>query len=523
MPKNFISNYEYPVVSTPKGLIRGYFYDGVFNFKGIKYANAKRFHKPEPVEPWEGIKNALSWGFNCPTMTEDSRDETAYLDHRYWPKNENCQYLNVWTTTIDSTAKKPVILWIHGGGFAGCSAIELLCADGEEMCGYGDVVMVSLNHRLNILGFLDVSAYGPQYDNSGNAGLADLVIALEWIRDNIAAFGGDPDNVTIMGQSGGGGKVCALLQCPAADGLFHKAIVHSGIHARRQRPTPEVSKVLVGEMLDILGISPDEIEKLEEVEYHDLVKAYNTAVPRLRAQGLQPDGWAPLANGYYQGYARLDGFYEHALKVPTMIGTCFSEFEKHPMQPFKYQLSEDKIVSLIRERYHENADRMIDLFRKAYPEKNLLDLLVLDAEVRYGSLDHILKRSAFEGSAPVYSYVFAQEFRNYDNGLTAFHCAELPYAFHTTSRVMVCQQDGVEKLEDEMAGAWAAFAHTGDPNHEGLAEWPAFTKDNHATMVFCEDSRARIDFDTELINTKNACDPSFEEKMAMLFRVSEKK
>ena len=206
-----------------------------------------------------------------------------------------------------------------------------------------------------------------------------------------------------------------------------------------------------------------------------------------------------------------------------MIGTCFSEFEKHPMQPVKYQLSEDRIVSLIRERYHDNADRMIDLFRKAYPEKNLLDLLVLDAEVRYGSLDHILKRSAFEGSAPVYSYVFAQEFRNYDNGLTAFHCAELPYAFHTTSRVMVCQQDGVEKLEDEMAGAWAAFAHTGDPNHEGLAEWPAFTKDNHATMVFCEDSRARIDFDTELINTKNACDPSFEEKMAMLFRVSEKK
>ncbi|MBR5065284.1 MAG: carboxylesterase family protein, partial [Oscillospiraceae bacterium] len=175
MPKNFISNYEYPVVSTPKGLIRGYFYDGVFNFKGIKYANAKRFHKPEPIEPWEGIKNALSWGFNCPTMTEDSRDETAYLDHRYWPKNENCQYLNVWTTTIDSTAKKPVILWIHGGGFAGCSAIELLCADGEEMCGYGDVVMVSLNHRLNILGFLDVSAYGPQYENSGNAGLAELI------------------------------------------------------------------------------------------------------------------------------------------------------------------------------------------------------------------------------------------------------------------------------------------------------------------------------------------------------------
>ena len=501
MPKKFISNSEYPVVSTPKGLLRGYYYDGVFNFKGIKYANAKRFHMPEPVEAWEGVKNALSWGFNCPTLREDSRDETAYLDHRYWPKNENCQYLNVWTTTIDDTAKKPVLLWIHGGGFADCSAIELLCADGEEMVGYGDVVMASLNHRLNILGFMDVSAFGPQYENSGNAGLADLVMALEWIRDNISCFGGDPGNVTIMGQSGGGGKVCALLQCTAADGLFHKAIVHSGIHARRARPTPETSKRIVEEMLKVLDIRPEEIEKLETVEYHDLVKAYSAVVPKLREEGLAPDGWAPLANGYYQGYARLDGFYEHALKVPTMIGTCFSEFEKHPKQPEKYSLSEDEIVSLIRERYKDGADKMIDLFKKAYPEKNLLDLLVLDAEVRYGSLDHIQKRSAFEGSAPVYSYVFAQEFRNYDNGLTAFHCAELPYAFHTTSRVMVTQQDGVEKLEDEMAGAWAAFCHTGDPNHKGLAEWPAFTKECPATMVFCDDSHARIGFDTELINT----------------------
>ncbi|MBQ3999586.1 MAG: carboxylesterase family protein, partial [Oscillospiraceae bacterium] len=340
---------------------------------------------------------------------------------------------------------------------------------------------------------------------------------------NISCFGGDPDNVTIMGQSGGGGKVCALLQCPAADGLFHKAIVHSGIHARRSRPTPETSKVIVGEMLKVLDIAPEDIEKLETVEYHDLVKAYSAVIPKLRAEGLEPDGWAPLANGYYQGYARLDGFYEHALKVPTMIGTCFSEFEKHPKQPVKYKLSEEEIVSLIKERYKEGAEKLIDLFKKAYPEKNLLDLLVLDAEVRYGSLDHIQKRSAFEGSAPVYSYVFAQEFRNYDDGLTAFHCAELPYAFHTTSRVMVTQQEGVEKLEDEMAGAWAAFCHTGNPNHRGLAEWPAFTKECPATMVFCEDSHARIDFDTELIRSKNAMDPSFEEKMAMIYHNSTKK
>ena len=518
MAKQFICTPDYPVVTTPKGKIRGYLYEGVFNFKGIKYANAKRFHQPEPVPAWEGTKDALSWGFNCPTMREDARDASASLDHRYWPKNEHCQYLNIWTTTLDPTAKKPVMLWIHGGGFADCSAIELACADGEEMCGYGDVVMLSLNHRLNILGFLDVSAYGPQYENSGNAGLADLVMALQWIHDNIEFFGGDPDNVMIFGQSGGGGKVCSLLQCPAADGLFHKAVVHSGIHERRARPTPEVSKILVGEMLKALDIAPEDIEKLEEVEYVDLVRAYNKVIPGLRAQGLAVDGWAPLANGYYQGYARLDGFYEHALKVPTMVGSCFSEFERHPDHSRKYSLSRDEIIARIRERYGDNTDRLIALFEKAYPEKNLFDLLLLDAEVRFGSLDHIQKRAAFSGSAPIYSYVFAQEFRNYDNGLTAFHCAELPYAFHTTSRIMVCQQEGVEKLENEMAGAWAAFAHTGNPNHAGLSDWPAFTPDEPATMVFCDDSHARMDFDTELIALKKQLDPSFAEKMAKLFQ-----
>jgi len=523
MAKQFISNPDYPVVTTAKGRIRGYVYDDVFTFKGIKYANAKRFHQPEPVEPWEGTVDTLAWGFTCPTMNEPGRDATLSHDHRFWPKNEDCQYLNVWTKALDSGAKKPVMLWIHGGGFADSSASELPCTDGEAMCAYGDVVTVSLNHRLSILGFLDMSAYGPQYENSGNAGLADIVAALEWIRDNISAFGGDPDNVTILGQSGGGGKVCALLQCPAADGLFHKAIVHSGIHVRRQRPAPEVSKVIVAEMLKELGISPDEAEKLEDVEYHDLVKAYNAVIPGLREQGLEPDGWAPLANGYYRGYARLDGFYEHALKVPTMIGTCFSEFERHPRLSEKYSMTEEEITSLVRDRYKDSAGEMISLFRRAYPEKNLMDLLVLDAEVRYGSLDHILKRVAFPGSAPVYSYVFANEFRNYNRGMTAYHGSELPYAFHTASDTIICQQDGVEKLEDEVAGAWAAFARSGDPNHEGLAEWLPFTEDCRATMVFCDDSRTRIDFDTELIRTKKSLDPSFEEKMAMLLKSATRK
>lgn len=509
MDKRFFSAPDYPIAETPKGRFRGYVKDGVFTFKGIKYANAKRFQMPEEVPAWKGLKDALNYGWCCPTIRDERRDTTLELDHRYWPKGEECQWLNIWTTSLEKAAKKPVMLWIHGGGFADCSAIDLLCTDGDEMCKYGDVVMVSLNHRLNILGFLDVSAYGEKYANSGNVGLADLVAALQWIHDNISAFGGDPDNITIFGQSGGGGKVCALLQCPEADGLFHKAVVHSGIHERRERPTPDVSKVLVGEMLKYLNIAPEDIEKLETVSYRTLVDAYDAAIPVLEAQGLKADGWAPLNNGYYQGYARLDGFYDHALKVPTMIGTCFAEFGKHTDIRYKYQLSREEITEKIREKYGDNTDKLIKMFEQAYPEKNLMDVIVMDPDVRYGSFDHLIKRSAFEGSAPVWSYMFAQEFHNYDNGMPAFHCAELPYVFHKAGICNVCIQDGMDKLQDEIAGAWAAFAHTGNPNHEGMAFWPEFSPVDKMTMVFNENSAPRSDYDTEVVQFKKTLDPSF--------------
>jgi len=510
MNRNFFTSPDYPVAETPKGKIRGYVSEGIFTFKGIKYANARRFHMPEPVEAWEGTKDAISFGWCCPTLREEGRERSAELDHRYYPKNEDCQWLNVWTTSLEKTAKKPVMLWIHGGGFADCSAIELLCADGDSMARYGDVVMVSLNHRLNILGFLDVSAYGgPEYENSGNAGLADIVMALQWIHENIVAFGGDPDNVTIFGQSGGGGKVCALLQCPSADGLFHKAIVHSGIHERRERPSKEASKILVGEMLKVLDIDPAHIEELEKVSYRELVAAYDAVLPGLREQGIAVDGWAPLNNGYYQGYARLDGFYEHALKVPTIIGTCFSEFGRHPELPNKYKMTREEILELLKEKYGEKAEELALMFEKAYPEKSLFDLMVMDSDVRFGSLDHLEKRSAFEGSAPVWSYVFAQEFRDYNNGMTAFHGSELPYFFHNTARCNICNQEGMEKLEDEMAGAWAAFAHNGDPDHEGMEHWPAFTPDGKATMVFWDKTGVRKDFDTELVKEKKKLSPAF--------------
>ena len=334
MPKSFSAGLTWPIVETAAGRIRGYFFDDTYIFQGIKYAEAKRFQMPTPVEPWDGVKDAWGYGYACLTPYKDFCGEEVTVPHRYWPQSEDCHYLNVWTQSLDPNAKKPVMVWLHGGGFLFGSAVELACVEGQELCKYGDVVFVSLNHRLNVLGFLDVSAYGDErFANSGNAGVADLVAALQWIRDNIERFGGDPNNVTIFGQSGGGGKVCTLLQTPAADGLFHRAVVHSGIHKRRPRPDAATSKVIVGEMLKDLGIPENEFERLCDVPYDALIGSYLKKQKELRAQGYDITGWAPLANGYYLGYAREDGFNPNAFNVPTIVCTCLGEHARHPMLP----------------------------------------------------------------------------------------------------------------------------------------------------------------------------------------------
>ncbi|MFQ7749118.1 MAG: carboxylesterase family protein, partial [Eubacteriales bacterium] len=221
MAKKFVCSTTEPVVSTKAGKVRGFCVDGTYTFHGIKYADADRFQMPRPVEPWDGVKDALSYGYVSPMLDKETAVGEIMVPHRYWPKDENCQYLNIWSQSLCEEAKKPVMVWLHGGGFSAGSSIEQMAYDGENLSKFGDVVVVTLNHRLNILGYLDLSPYGEKYKNSGNAGNADLVAALQWVHDNIAAFGGDPENVTIFGQSGGGGKVSSLMQTPAADGLFH--------------------------------------------------------------------------------------------------------------------------------------------------------------------------------------------------------------------------------------------------------------------------------------------------------------
>ena len=276
-------NLNPPVVDVKGGKLRGFRDGKTYTFLGVPYAEADRFEQPKPVQPWTGIKSAQAWGPVCPIpeMTTPGVDEFVF-PHRYWLQNDHCQVLNIWTQSLGSSVKKPVMVWMHGGGFTNGSSMESYAYEGKNLSEFGGVVAVSLNHRLNILGTLDLSAYGSEYANSRQTGMADLVAALQWIHENIEAFGGDPGNVTIFGQSGGGSKVVRLMHIPAAKGLFHKVVAQSGGNLTYRDTDPATSirtqQRIAAATLKNLDLSGSQIDQLKKIPYQQLLAAGNAAV-----------------------------------------------------------------------------------------------------------------------------------------------------------------------------------------------------------------------------------------------------
>lgn len=495
MARKFVCTATEPVVQTKSGLIRGFIIDDIYTFHGIKYADAGRFMQPEPVKPWDGIKDALSYGAICPMLESPAVSGEVLIPHRFWPENEHCQYLNIWTKSIDSLAKKPVMVWLHGGGFSTGSSIEQIAYEGENLAAYGDVVVVTVNHRLNILGYLDMSSFGKKYNNSVNAGMADLVEALKWVRDNISQFGGDPGNVTIFGQSGGGHKVMTLGQIPDAEGLFHRAIVMSGVAefgSGNDIDHAELVRLLLGELV----IPEKEVEKLEKVSFYDLSKAFSHVLKKVRRDGKTVN-WRPQKNEWFPGDVLDNGVSDFAKTVPTIVGTVIAEFGFMPGIQGKNEMSPEERREIVRSRYGDDADELIRVFKAAYPDKNEVELLYLDSTFRAPAVKYAEIKSK-TSSAPVYAYLFAAEF-DYEGGKSAWHCSEIPFFFHNCAIVPIANIEGItDKLEEEMAGAFISFARTGNPNHKNLADWEAFTPDNRVTMVFDRKTGARTGFDDEL-------------------------
>lgn len=375
---------EVPVLETTSGKLKGYFYNGSYVFKGVPYAYADRFQMPVPSQ-WEGVRDASSYGFVCPLMMQDTPSAELMVPHRYWPMDEHCQNLNIWTKELDKDAKKPVVVWLHGGGYFAGSSIEQVAYDGRNMCVKGDVVVVSINHRLNILGYLDLSPFGEKYYNSGNAGHADMVAALQWVHDNIALFGGDPENVTIFGQSGGGMKVADLMQIPAADGLFHKGLIMSGVADEGLLPAcTGTGEAIVTAMLKELGLTVAEVETLENIPYPQLVQAYMKVMPQVAATGAYV-GNGPQVNDWYKGNPLQSGLREHAYDIPMMIGSVYGEFAFAPQMFDKKALTDKERREIVRKVYGEHTEEMEEIFAKTYPGKDFTDLLNIDRAMRQPS------------------------------------------------------------------------------------------------------------------------------------------
>lgn len=505
---------DVPPVHTREGLLHGYCLDDIYIFKGVRYAQAKRFQRPQPPEPWEGVKDATSYGFVCPLLAQETPAGELMVPHRYWPMDENCQNLNIWTDTLDQEAKRPVLVWLHGGGFVAGSSIEQVAYDGFQMCRNGSVVVVSVNHRLNVLGYMDVSPYGDKYAGSANAGHADLVAALEWIRENIRAFGGNPDNVTLFGQSGGGMKITGLMQIPAADGLFHRAVVMSGVSDGTLMPEPSGDgREIVGAILRELSLGEDEIDKLETVPYPMLAQAYNKVCPAVAQRGCYVGGM-PMADDFYLGEPLLHGFTEHAKTVPLMVGSVFGEFAFAPLPFDKSVMTEKEVRDVLNEKYGEHAGKVAELFQKAYPDKHLLDVLVMDMLFRVPSKALATLHARGE-HAPSYLYQFNLDFP-VQGGKPAWHCSDIPFFFRNTELVEVCGiPDVTEVLEEQIFRALMQFAREGDPNHGMLPHWSAVTAEEEYTMCFDRRSELKINYDDALLELLQEILPPFD-FMAMM-------
>ncbi len=505
MEHEFLCTHDSPIVQTKAGKLRGFVSRGTYTFHGIQYATARRFHRPEPVRPWQGVKDALAYGYVCPLMKQDEPSNEVMIPHRYWPMDENCQYLNVWTQSLEKTAKKPVMVWLHGGGFAAGSSIEQVAYEGENLSRYGDVVVVSVNHRLNILGYLDLSAFGAEYENSANAGTDDMIAALQWVHDNIAAFGGDPENVTVFGQSGGGMKVWTLMQTPAADGLFHKGIIQSGLirHFLDDGDT-DGTEIVTALMKQLHCTSA---AQLETVPYAELAKAYLEVAPAVRAAGGYVGG-NPRANKFFAGEPLKAGFREHAKTIPVMIGTVLGEFSFMRALTGTQKADKALVNKMMVLRYGDQAPKIAELFASAYPEKDPSDALFVDSIFRDPTIDFVAEKSRFPESA-TYSYLFTYTFP-YEGGHIAWHCSEIPYVFHNTSLVPVCWDGGAaERLEQQMTDAWLNFARTGDPNSRNLPHWPACAPGDEACMLFDRTCRVAHNHDHDLVRLHARTAPSF--------------
>jgi para-nitrobenzyl esterase len=503
------------VAPTQNGKVRGYVLRGIHYFLGIPYgadtSGANRFMPPRKPKAWTEVYPAVWWGNSAP-QNMDNRYANKYVSFRdhwnYDDVSEDCLRLNVFTPAVGDGKKRPVLFWIHGGGFTNGNGIEQDGYCGENFARLGDVVFCSINHRLGPLGFCDLATTGGDaFAASGNVGMLDIVAALEWVRDNIQAFGGDPGNVTIMGQSGGGAKVCTLTAMPSAKGLFHKAVVLSGAATRMGEK--DFSKKLASYVLADAGLAAGQIQKLQEMPWKDYDAIATKALQRLRDElgggraGLRR-GFNPVVDGavlpqdpYYPAAAPT------AADVPMLICSTHNEQSASWADSTLEGITLEEVVEKLKVRagfgpgFGDKAGEVVESYVKAFPGRKPVEIWSLASSNRQSTV--ALADAKSKQPAPVYVAWFGWQPPLFDNRMRAFHCLDICFWFHNTDLMLSHTGGGARprRLSEKMARSLLAFMRTGDPNGGGLPAWPRYTSAKGETMVLDDVSEAKDDPDRE--------------------------
>jgi para-nitrobenzyl esterase len=486
------------VVETTGGSIRGSLGNGLSTFLGIPYASSTtgpaRFLPPRPLEQWSGVRDALSLGPRCPQITDPLIGALEqYGEPLGEPEDETCLVLNVWTPASDS-AYRPVFVYLHGGGWVMGSG-GAPAYDGAALARRGDVVVVTLNHRLGILGFLHLAdLYGSEYCGSGNAGLFDIIAGLEWVRDNIAAFGGDPSTVTLGGQSGGGWKTSTLMAMPAAQGLFHRAIIMSGpmLWAATREGATELAAATLGE----LQVNPPTTGAITDLPVERFFAPEVQARIAVRAHSHE---FRPVIDGETLPVSPLEAFSSGVTSdVALLIGTTRHEHTRtlHMVTDDLngFVRDDDEVRDHLRELLLENTEGVVASYRREHRDSptDLYTAVVSDLWARIPAIRIAERRSLISG-APTYMYRFDWETPMFGGGLRATHGLDVPFAFGNRASASLANGPHAAEVSDAMSDAWVAFIRTGDPNHPGIGSWPTYSSDKRSTMLFGDDCRTEDD------------------------------
>ncbi len=502
------------VADTQYGKVRGYMLREINYFLGMPYgadtSGANRFMPPQKPKPWTNVYPAIWWGNSAP-QDMDNRYENkfgSFRDHwNYDDVSEDCLRINVFTPALNDGKKRPVLFWIHGGGFVNGNGIEHDGYNGENLARFGDVVFCSINHRLGPLGYCNLAGVGGEkFAASGNVGMLDIVAALEWVRDNVTNFGGDPGNVTIMGQSGGGAKVCILTAMPSAKGLFHKAVVLSG--ASRRSGDKTQTENLGAAVVKEAGLTANDLSKLQSMPWKDFYAIATRAQRAMARQpatgGGRPLGFTPVVDGKILPQHPYDPIAAPtAADVPMIISSVQNEQSPSWTDSSLESVTLEQVVEKVKERagfgrgFGDKAKDVVESYAKAFPGRKPVEIWSLVSSNRQSLVALADVKST--QPAPVYVDWFTWQPPLFDNRMRAFHTVDICFWFYNTDLMLTHTGGGPRPraLSTKMAGALLRFMKTGNPNGAGLPEWPKYSTANGETMVFDDVCEAKNDPDRE--------------------------